>query len=95
VLLFGVGLMTYPTLAGALLPPAVFLAITTIEGQFLTPAIIGRRVLLIQPLAIFLAIAFWAWLWGPLGAFIATPILIIARVTLDHLYPSQKMELPE
>jgi predicted PurR-regulated permease PerM len=94
VLLFVIGLLVYPTLLGALLPPAVFLTITMIEGQFLTPAIVGRRVLNLHPLAIFLSIAFWAWLWGPVGAFLATPILIVARVALDHLYPHRKAELP-
>jgi predicted PurR-regulated permease PerM len=94
VLLFGVGILIFPTLLGALLPPAVFLAITVIEGQFLTPAIVGRRVLNLHPLAIFLGIAFWAWLWGPMGAFLATPILIVARVALTHLYPRHKAELP-
>ncbi len=94
VLLFGIGLVTYPTLLGALLPPAVFMAITVIEGQFLTPAIVGRRVLNLHPLAIFLSIAFWSWLWGPVGAFLATPILIMVRVALAHLYPRHKAELP-
>lgn len=94
VLLFVIGLVTYPTLLGALLPPAVFIAITIIEGQFLTPAIVGRQVLNLHPLAIFLGIAFWAWLWGPIGAFLATPILIMGRVALIHLYPRQKSELP-
>ena len=94
VLLFVIGLVTYPTLLGALLPPAVFMAITVIEGQFLTPAIVGRRVLNLHPLVIFLGIAFWAWLWGPIGAFLATPILIVARVALTHLYPHQNSELP-
>jgi predicted PurR-regulated permease PerM len=94
VLLFVIGLMTYPTLLGSLLPPAIFIAITTLEGQILTPAIVGRRVLSLHPLAIFLSIAFWAWLWGPVGAFLATPILIIARVALAHSYPEQKGELP-
>jgi predicted PurR-regulated permease PerM len=94
VLLFVVGLLTYPTLLGALTPPAMFMGITLIEGQFLTPAIVGRRVLNLHPLAIFLGIAFWAWLWGPVGAFLATPILIIARVALAHLYPRQKADLP-
>jgi predicted PurR-regulated permease PerM len=94
VLLFGIGLLVFPTLLGALLPPAVFIAITTIEGHFLTPAIVGRQVLNLHPLAIFLSIAFWAWMWGPVGAFLATPILIVARVALAHLYPSQKAELP-
>src|SRR4029078_3034441 len=52
VLLFGIGLLMFPTLLGALLPPAVFLAITVVEGQFLTPAIVGRQVLNLHPLAI-------------------------------------------
>jgi len=94
VLLFVIGLVTYPTLLGALVPPAVFMAITVLEGQFITPAIVGRRVLNLHPLAIFLGIAFWAWLWGPIGAFLATPILIMARVALTHLYPRQKSDLP-
>ena len=94
VLLFVIGLLVYPTFLGALLPPAVFMLITLIEGQFLTPAIVGRQVLAIHPLSIFLAIAFWAWLWGPMGAFLATPILIAGRVVYDHVYPQQKAELP-
>jgi predicted PurR-regulated permease PerM len=94
VLLFVIGLMTYPTILGALLPPGIFMAITLIEGQFLSPAIVGRRVLSIHPLSIFLGIAFWAWIWGPMGAFLATPMLIAARVVHDHVYPQQKAELP-
>jgi predicted PurR-regulated permease PerM len=94
VMLFVIGLLTYPTLLGALLPPSVFLLVTLIEGHFITPAILGRKVLLVHPLAIFLGIAFWAWLWGPVGAFLAMPILIVARVTIDHLYPRGTAELP-
>ena len=94
VLLFVIGLMTYPTILGALLPPGIFMAITLVEGQFLTPAIVGRQVLSIHPLSIFLGIAFWAWMWGPMGAFLATPILIAGRVVYDHVYPQQKADLP-
>ncbi len=94
-LLFMIGLLTFPTLIGALLPPAVFMGMTLVEGQFITPAIVGRRVLNLHPLAIFLGIAFWAWLWGPVGAFLATPLLIIVRVAFGHLYPAstQRREL--
>ncbi len=94
VLLFIIGLITYPTFLGALLPPGVFMLITLIEGHFLTPAIVGRKVLSIHPLSIFLGIAFWAWLWGPMGAFLATPILIAGRVVYDHVYPQDKTDLP-
>jgi predicted PurR-regulated permease PerM len=94
VLLFIAGLLVYPTLFGAMLPPAIYIAVTLVEGQFLTPMIIGRSVLSIHPLAVFLGIAFWAWLWGPLGAFLAMPILIVGRVALDHLYPREVTDLP-
>ncbi len=94
VLLFAIGIMTFPTFLGALLAPGIFMAITLVEGQFLSPAIVGRQVLSIHPLSIFLGIAFWAWLWGPMGAFLATPILIAGRVAYDHLYPQHKSELP-
>jgi predicted PurR-regulated permease PerM len=93
-LLFVIGLLTYPTLLGALLPPGVFILITLIEGQFLTPAIVGRQVLSVHPLSIFLGIAFWAWLWGPMGAFLATPIIIAGSVIYDHVYPQEKADLP-
>ena len=43
VLLFVIGIMTYPTFLGAMLPPGIFMAITLIEGQFLSPAIVGRQ----------------------------------------------------
>lgn len=94
VLLFIAGLLVYPTLFGALLPPAVYIAVTLVEGQFLTPMIIGRSVLSVHPLPVFLGIAFWAWLWGPIGAFLAMPILIVGRVALDHLYPREAADLP-
>jgi predicted PurR-regulated permease PerM len=95
LLLFAIGILTFPTLLGALLPPALFLGITTLEGQIITPAIVGRRVLSLPPLAIFLSIAFWTWFWGPVGALLATPILIVGRIVLAHIYPRQGAALPE
>lgn len=94
VILFGIGLLSFPTLWGALLPPGIFMAVTLVEGQFLTPAIVGHRVLNVHPLTIFLGIAFWAWLWGPVGAFLAMPIIIMATVALNHIYPSKTETLP-
>ncbi len=58
------------------------------------PTVIGRQFMM-NPLAVFLSLAFWAWLWGPIGAFLATPILIMAMVAADHLYPRNKSVLPE
>jgi predicted PurR-regulated permease PerM len=93
VVLFGVGLVTFPSLGYALAPPAAFVALATIEGQFVTPTVLGRR-LTLNPLAVLLALAFWAWLWGPMGAFLAVPLTIIGLVTLHHLFPPDESRLP-
>jgi predicted PurR-regulated permease PerM len=93
VVLFGVGLVTFPSLGHALAPPAAFVALATIEGQFVTPTVLGRR-LTLNPLAVLLALAFWAWLWGPMGAFLAVPLTIIGLVTLNHLFPPDESRLP-
>jgi predicted PurR-regulated permease PerM len=94
IILLVVGLVSVPTLGYALLPPLAFVALTTVEGQFITPWIIGRR-LTLNPLLIILALGFWTFLWGPLGAFLAVPLSIIALVTLNHLFPSEDVTLPE
>lgn len=92
--LFVIGLLTFDTLWPALVAPLLFMAFTFVEGHFLMPNIVGRQ-LLLHPLAIFLSLAFWAWLWGPIGAFLATPILIMATVAAAHLYPKQQGTLPD
>ena len=82
-----------PSLAQAALAPALFVAIATVEGHFITPSIVGRR-LTISPFIVFLALAFWTWLWGPIGAFLAMPFLIVSFVILGHLWPREEMNLP-
>jgi predicted PurR-regulated permease PerM len=94
VILFGVGLVTFPSLGQALLAPAGLVALTTIEGHFITPTIIGRR-LTLNPLMVLLALAFWTWIWGPFGAFLATPLCIIGLVVFNHLFPSDDGKLPD
>ena len=93
LILFVVGLVTFPSLAYALIPPAAFVGLATLEGQFITPAVLGHR-LTLNPLAVLLALAFWAWMWGPIGAFLAVPLLIVGLVTLQHLFPPDEDKLP-
>ena len=91
--LFAVGLVAMPSLAQAALAPALFVAIATLEGHFITPSIVGRR-LTLSPFLVFLALVFWTWLWGPIGAFLAVPLLIVSIVILGHLWPQEEMNLP-
>jgi predicted PurR-regulated permease PerM len=93
VILLGVGLVTFPSLAYALVPPAAFVGLATIEGQFITPAVLGHR-LTLNPLVVLLALAFWAWLWGPMGAFLAVPFTIVGMGMLHHLFPPDEDKLP-
>lgn len=91
--LFLIGLFTFPTVAEAAIAPLVYIGLTTIEGHVITPALMGRRMTL-NPFAVFLAIGFWTWMWGPIGAFVAIPILMTTIVTFRHLFPPDTPELP-
>jgi predicted PurR-regulated permease PerM len=86
VILCGVGLVVHDTLWAAMLPPAVFLSLNFVEAQFVTPSVIGRA-LTINPLAVFVALTFWLWLWGPIGALLAVPILIVGLVIVMNVLP--------
>jgi predicted PurR-regulated permease PerM len=94
VVLFGVGLVTFPSLAHALIAPLGLIALTTLEGHVITPTIMGRR-LTLNPLLVFLALAFWTWIWGPIGTLLATPLSIIGLVVVQHLFPGEDVRLPE
>jgi predicted PurR-regulated permease PerM len=84
VTLFVIGLLSFSSLTDAFVAPIIWIFVTTLEGQMITPAIIGHRHTL-NPFLIFFAIAFWAWMWGPLGALLAVPLLIAAVVAIKHL----------
>jgi predicted PurR-regulated permease PerM len=89
-----VGLVAFPTIGAALLAPALFAVMTFMEGHFITPMIVGRR-LALNVLAVFIALAFWTWLWGPMGAFLSSPLLIVGLIVKEHLMPSDQPQLPE
>ncbi len=94
IVLFGVGLVTFPSLGHALIAPLGIVALTTAEGHFITPAIVGRR-LTLNPLVVLLALAFWTWIWGPFGAFLAVPLSIVGLVVFNHLFPPDDLKLPD
>jgi len=80
--LFLGGLMTYPDMWGAMLPPAAFISLHLIEANFFTPMVVGKR-LTISPLAILVSLSFWSWIWGTTGALLAVPLLIILKTVFS------------
>jgi len=75
---------TFDTLGHILLAPAAVFALNVLEGNFITPSIHGRRFAM-SPLMVFFALFFWGWLWGIAGMLMAVPLLVVCKVTFDHI----------
>ena len=82
-LAFLIGLVTFPTLTMAALPPLAYFICNAIEGSVVTPLTLGRR-LELNPVAILVALAFGGWMWGIVGALIGVPLLVVIKVFCDH-----------
>lgn len=77
-------IVTFPSLEYALLAPAAYLALTSLEGNIVTPYLLGRR-LDLNTVAVFLNVMLWGWLWGVPGALMAVPFLVTLKVICDHV----------
>ena len=85
VLVLGVaGLTTFDQLGQALLVPASFLAINLLQANLVTPLLLGHR-LTLNPVAIFIGLAFFFWIWGVPGAFLAVPLLATFKIFCDNI----------
>ena len=62
----------------------VSVAVTALEGFLLAPVALGQAAR-VNTVAVFVAIMFWGWMWGPLGLVIAVPILMIVKTVADHV----------
>lgn len=81
-------LVSFDSVPYALLAPLSYFALTTIEGNFVTPMLVGRR-LELNIVSVFVTVAFWIWLWGVPGAVLAVPFLVVVKAVCDHV-PSLK-----
>jgi len=84
VLVAGYALVTLDPVSQAMLAPAAYLAATSLEGQIITPAILGRS-LKLNTVSVFTTVVFWGWLWGIAGALMAVPFLVIVKVICDNV----------
>jgi predicted PurR-regulated permease PerM len=79
-----VGLFSFDSLGQALVPALVYFALTTIEGQLITPHLVGRR-LEMNTVVVFVSVALWAWLWSVMGMLVAVPLLVTIRAFCEHI----------
>jgi predicted PurR-regulated permease PerM len=91
----GVFLALLPPLAGgigALDKSGVLIVLVSVVGlhlltmNVLYPKIVGKR-LRLNPLAVTLALLFWAWIWGAMGLLLAVPILGATKIICDYIDP--------
>lgn len=93
ILLGVAGLFSFDSLLVASIPAVAFLGLNFVESQFVTPSLLGKS-FDTDPLIVFLAIVFGAWLWGPAGALLAAPLLVIAISTYGAIVYRREAVLP-
>lgn len=85
VIVFALASLTvFDSVGHALLVPGAFLCINLIQGNVISPLVLGHR-LALNPVAIFLGLAFWWELWGIAGAFLAVPLMATLKIFCDHI----------
>lgn len=85
VLVLGVaGLATFPAAGHALAIPGVFLLINFVQANIATPLLLSSK-LALNPVAQFVGLFFFFWVWGIPGGFLAVPILATFKILCDHI----------
>lgn len=79
-----VAVVSFDTLGQAVMPPLVYFTINAMEGYFVTPFVMGRR-LTLNPVFILLSVVFWGWMWGIVGSLLAVPLLVTFKIICDNI----------
>lgn len=84
LVMLGMGLLAYDELWRAVLPATLYLVLHTLEGQLITPIVLGRTMAL-SPLVLILALMVFGWMWGIVGLLLAVPLLVCVKIVLTRL----------
>ena len=76
--------LSFDSIGYAMVFPAAYLFIATIEGNFVTPYVMGRS-LTLNPVLILLSLTFWGFMWGIAGIILAVPILAAFKIFCAHV----------
>ena len=83
-----VTLAEFPGYHRAAIVLGMYIFFQLMDGKFITPMLVGRRVHL-SPLIIILSVVFWGWMWGLTGLLLATPLMVCIKVFAENI-PSLK-----
>lgn len=75
--------VTFPTAGSAALPPLVYFTLASLEGNLVTPLVLGHSFRL-SPLVVFVWLSLWVWLWSVPGAMLAAPLLMLLRIVCEE-----------
>jgi predicted PurR-regulated permease PerM len=85
------GIITHSDIVFGLAPAVAFFAVHLTVENLVFPAVMGRQWEL-NPFVVFLAIIFWTWMWGAVGAMLALPLSLIVMTVIDELFIEEKAQ---
>ncbi|MBN8951160.1 MULTISPECIES: AI-2E family transporter [unclassified Rhizobium] len=85
------GIITHSDIIFGLAPAVAFFAVHMTVENLVFPAVMGRQWEL-NPFVVFLAIIFWTWMWGAVGAMLALPLSLIVMTVIDELFIEEKAQ---
>ncbi|QND49911.1 AI-2E family transporter [Rhizobium lusitanum] len=90
------GIITHDDIIFALAPAVAFFSVHLAVENLVFPAVMGRQWEL-NPFVVFLAIIFWTWMWGAVGAMLALPLSLVVMTVVNELFIEEKVrpQLPE
>ncbi len=82
--------LSFDSISYAMLFPLTYFIIATLEGNFITPFVMGRS-LTLNPVLVLLSLTFWGWMWGITGIILAVPILAAFKIFCSHIEPMEPL----
>ena len=82
--------LSFDSFSYALIFPAAYLILASLEGNFITPMVMGKS-LTLNPVIVLLSLMFWGWMWGIAGIILAVPILAAFKIFCAHIEPMEPL----
>ncbi|MDL2403862.1 AI-2E family transporter [Rhizobium mayense] len=85
------GIITHDDIVFGLAPAIAFFSVHLAVENLVFPAVMGRQWEL-NPFVVFIAIIFWTWMWGAVGAMLALPLSLIVITVINELFFEEKVQ---